>query len=74
MSLAEPAMAEAASCYDHEIIFCKLQDSLHQPHCSRKQSHANLASPCCGASFFPMCFSAMKVVVNNRRGHTKFSC
>lgn len=54
VSLAEPATAEAAACYDHEIIFWELQDSLHQPHCSRKQSHANLVSPCCGAAFFPI--------------------
>lgn len=25
MSLAEPAVAEAAGCYDNEIIFCELQ-------------------------------------------------
>lgn len=51
VSLAEPAVAEAAGCYDHDI-FLWASDSLHLPHCSRKQSHANLASLCCAAAFF----------------------
>lgn len=54
VSLAEPAVAEAAGCYDNEIIFCELQIPCTNPQCCRKQSHANLASPCCGAAFFPM--------------------